>query len=397
MARWRCGRGAIRSAAAVLLLPALSGTIPALTAEPARLPEDYWRLPLPPQGEAPQAWPESERSLRPEKCGACHAERYAEWQSSLHAKGFSPGLLGQLLTFDPTEVDDCLDCHAPLAEQKQAFAARLRGAAMDDPALVPANRGNSCAGCHVRAHRRFGPPARVGHDVSTEAGNHGGVQRTTEFEDSAFCSACHQFPATAAVNGKPLENTYVEWRESEFAGRGQSCQSCHMPDRQHRWRGIHDPTTVASGLTSRIAATPDGVQFIITNTGVGHYFPTYSVPRVAMRAAALDNQGEVAAEPVTEYVIQRVVEYNGSGWHEISDTRLAPGAAVALRYQWRGYRRVRVWLEVYPDDFYRQHVYPDLLKDLEPASPAARLLRIAADRAAGSSYRLFETIVERPN
>ena len=42
------------------------------------------------------------------------------------------------------------------------------------------------------------------------------------------------------LNGKPLENTYEEWRKSPAARRGLQCQNCHMPDRRHLWRGIHD-------------------------------------------------------------------------------------------------------------------------------------------------------------
>ncbi|MES9944225.1 MAG: hypothetical protein ABW080_04625 [Candidatus Thiodiazotropha sp.] len=31
-------------------------------------------------------------------------------------------------------------------------------------------------------------------------------------------------------------------------GRGQTCQSCHMPDRAHLFHGIHDPDMVRLGL-----------------------------------------------------------------------------------------------------------------------------------------------------
>src|SRR6266545_5543931 len=72
------------------------------------LPADHWQMPLAPQGEAPRAWTPRERSLRPEDCGVCHADKLAQWQTSLHAKAFSPGLIGQLLTYDAEETAACM-------------------------------------------------------------------------------------------------------------------------------------------------------------------------------------------------------------------------------------------------------------------------------------------------
>jgi len=77
---------------------------------------------------------------------------------------------------------------------------------------------------------------------------HNGATYTGAYERAEFCAACHQFgPRGPSLNGKPLENTYEEWRTSPAARRGLACQSCHMPDRRHRWRGIHDPEMVKSG------------------------------------------------------------------------------------------------------------------------------------------------------
>src|SRR5207249_4863664 len=79
---------------------------------------------------------------------------------------------------------------------------------------------------------------------------HNGVTRTPAFLRSEFCQSCHQFtPEGFALNGKLLENTYAEWKASRFAREGVQCQDCHMPDRRHLWRGIHDPEMVRSGLT----------------------------------------------------------------------------------------------------------------------------------------------------
>ncbi|HLO76974.1 MAG TPA: multiheme c-type cytochrome [Magnetospirillum sp.] len=363
------------------------------------LPADYWRQPLWPQGDAPVGWSPDERSLKPEDCGGCHRDKFEEWKTSLHARAFSPGLVGQLLSYDAEEAAACLRCHAPLAEQRQAFeAARIRGKAhrTDNQGLAAA--GNSCGGCHVRDHRRFGPPQRhsgaVGH--GDPAGSHGGVTRTADFEKSEFCAGCHQFPQDQAINGKPLENTVAEWRASPAAAEGKACQTCHMPDRKHLWRGIHDPDMVWGGLTPEFTAETGWARFRLTSTGVGHAFPTYVTPKVVMKAVALDHAGRPIGGSERGHVIQRRVEFVAGQWVERSDTRLAPGQSAVLEMAWPKSGRVRMWLEVYPDDFYDHQVYAPLSRTLPNESPVAGLIAEASRRAKGSRFRLFETQLRRP-
>ena len=362
------------------------------------LPGDYWKLPLASQGKAPTQWTDIERSLVPEDCGGCHADQYAEWRTSLHAKAFSPGLVGQLLTFVREEAEGCMNCHAPLAEQKAAFAAaRQRGAGHRMPAVGLAAAGNSCAGCHRRDHRTYGPPQRD--TGATGPGRadapHGGVIRTTDFERSEFCASCHQFPADQAVNGKPLENTMVEWRDSPQARRGETCQTCHMPERKHLWRGIHDPAMVAAGLTWKAKATPEGVRIELTNSGVGHAFPTYVTPKAVIRAVPLDAAGRLLEKVAVEHVIQRRVVFEGGEWIEKHDTRLLPEQKATLLAPWAGGDRIRAWLEIHPDDFYDHDVYDGLLAELPKNSPEASLIAEADRQAAGRRFSLFETIVKR--
>jgi hypothetical protein len=363
--------------------------------------DSYWRLPLAPQGQAPGDWSEIEKSLAPQDCGQCHAEQFAKWRTSRHAQSFSPGVVGLLL--DPNsgaDSADCLKCHAPLAEQRAAFeAARARGVAGQTSEQGLAAVGVPCAGCHLRAYAHFGPPQRstglTGPMVLPAP--HGGVFRTPLFESSEFCSACHQHPAEWAIAGKPLENTYQEWKASPQAAQGISCQSCHMPDRQHLWRGIHDPAMVASGLTPHTSVDADKARFEITNTGVGHAFPTYATPTVIMFAVALDTGGTPRADTLRSRVIARHLRWDGDQWHELSDTRLLPGQSAAIELPWNGYDRVRVWLEVLPDDHYESEVYPDHLARLAPDDgESMRLIAKARADAAVSRFRLFETELQRP-
>lgn len=375
-------------AAAFFMMTAPAGARP--------LPEGYWHTPLAPQGKPPASWSEQEKSLAPEECGLCHADKLTEWRSSLHARAFSPGLVGQLLTFDAEETQSCMNCHAPLAEQATDFqAARKRGRGHDPAGQKLAAEGNSCAGCHLRDNRRFGPPRRPGVEAAAEP-PHGGVTRSPDFERSEFCAACHQFPQDMAINGKPLENTLVEWQASPAAREGRACQSCHMPDRKHLWRGIHDPKMVESGLRAEALATPDGARLRVTSVDVGHAFPTYVTPKVILVAQALDVAGNPVKDARRETVIQRRVEYVNDAWVERFDTRLSPGESAAVEMPWPQSGRVRVWMEVHPDDFYDHDVYDGLLQSHPRNSPQARLIAQADAQAVRNRYRLFEQEVRRP-
>src|ERR671924_537808 len=130
----------------------------------------HWRRPLAPQGPPPARFSPLEASLAPEACGTCHPAQLADWRTSLHARAMGPGVAGQLvdmLQTAPADALGCHTCHAPLAEQRPRLGADASHAA--NPVFDPALRaqGLVCAGCHVRAHERFGPPRRDGSLAAT--------------------------------------------------------------------------------------------------------------------------------------------------------------------------------------------------------------------------------------
>jgi hypothetical protein len=293
----------------------------------------------------------------------------------------------------------CYACHAPLAEQSPL--TRPRGGLVANPSFDPAltGRGVVCAGCHVRGHRRFGPPRRDG-SVGTGAPRatlpHRGVTRTPAFLSSEFCRGCHQFTANGfALNGKLLQDTYAEWRASRFAREGVQCQDCHMPDRRHLWRGIHDPAMVASGLEITVTpdrpSTPAGRDFALTlevrNTRVGHAFPTYVTPRVVLRGELVDGAGPVAGSR-RETVVAREVALDLS--RELSDTRLLPGQRARLTYRGRAERpdvRLRLTVVVEPDAFYTAF-FETLLA--QGAGRGEAQIRQALEATRRSPFTLFE-------
>lgn len=378
----------------------LTLTASAWAADPG-LPADYWQTPIPSQGEPP-AWHALEVDLRPEACAQCHSEQFEAWKKSFHAHAYSPGLAGQYPGLGLHEANNsCQTCHGPLSEQRLSASEPWNESLVTFADSPPASSlmhkssaaqlrraGVSCAVCHVRGWQRFGPPPRdSGATGKIDGPIHGGFTATNAFEQAGFCAPCHQFPqsyASEALNGKPLENTVFEWRQSSFAAQGISCQNCHMPDRQHAFKGIHDAEMVRSGMLFSSSSEQGKALWQITSSHIGHAFPTYVTPRIEIQAQALDAKGVKLAE--RQWVINREVSSSG-GWHEVSDTRLMPGET-------RGYSidapagaskvRFEAWVE--PDYFYIG-VYRQLLAG--NMQPEARLrIEQALERALAARYLL---------
>lgn len=292
-------------------------------------------------------WGPLEKSLVPSQCGACHPQQFADWSGSRHSLAMSPGVLGQLLD-KPEGFDVCNRCHAPLLEQRP-FAGGVASPETfrEDLRAV----GLACPSCHVRDGEVHGPTA----GAPTESFPHGGYTQHEAFEGTAFCGTCHQFPEDGRrVAGVLLEDTVNEWMASPWGQREEPCQSCHMPDRRHLWRGIHDPEFTEQGLDiALVSSGRRGAVYSVTSIGVGHRFPTYVTPRVTLTIQAVDAAGEIVARNHT--TLQRRVDIRLES--QTFDTRLHPGETAVAELAWsRSDRAVRVEakLLVEPDEFYRR-------------------------------------------
>ncbi len=400
----------------ILLVVALSVVVAAAHAADPSLPRvglsagerdfiaKHWGPAIPPQGLPPARFSPIERSLQPEACGACHSVQFADWQASIHSRSMGPGLTGQLVGMarpERTAAFSCSKCHAPVAEQR-ALLVEPSGALAANPAFDPEleARGVICASCHVRSHEHFGPPRRDGSTASRaprESLPHGGVTRTTAFLRAEFCASCHQFKADGlSLNGKPLENTYEEWRRSPAARRGLQCQNCHMPDRRHFWRGIHDAGMARSGV--EIALRADRARYrvgdvaratlSISTPRACHAFPTYVTPQVLVRALLVDSEGRAVAGSVEERIIGRQVPLDLS--REIADTRIPPGGRFTLIYARRledQGLRLRITVTVQPDEFYTR--FFEAMLAAGAGKGEARIAE-ALEATRRSAYTLYE-------
>ncbi|ETX08996.1 multiheme c-type cytochrome [Candidatus Entotheonella palauensis] len=363
----------------------------------------HWQFPVPPQGEPPADYSPLEASLDPQQCGICHPQQYQDWQTTLHSHAMSPGIYGQMVEMadsDPATYTICASCHTPLSEQLPFLETDGSYRNNPDFDVKLQQAGLICAGCHVRQHQRFGPPRRAELPPIPPGTKlpHGGFTVRAAYEDSAFCSPCHQFKSTDfALNGTLLQNTYEEWRQSRYAKEGIHCQNCHMPNRRHLWRGIHDPGMVKQAMT--VALSPDAasyaagdkmtLQIMVTNSGAGHYFPTYVTPKIFVQAHLLDAQGNMLGDTAQEAVIGRDVTLDLST--ETYDTRIAPDASRTITYIQdipSGATTLRVRIVVHPDHFYRQF-FAAVLADGE-AGKGQALLQEALRRAESSPFTVFE-------
>lgn len=295
----------------------------------------------------------SAEKVLPNNCSTCHKSQFNDWSNSFHRKSTGPGLLGQLdIKNNPEFAQSCYFCHAPAKEQFKSDISYNKNLHKE---------GVSCTICHMRGGTVYGPKSRSG-DVSIALYAHK-TKEESFFSDSKFCAACHQMDEGFSLNGKILTNTYGEWKESKYFKLDINCQTCHMPDRKHLFKGIHDKEMTLSALTINVERREDRVVAIIKNIGAGHYFPTYVTPLVIVRAYLKGGDGEVLGGTSSESYIGRVVLANLE--KEVMDTRIPPDGQFEFSYnvpKEANEGSVIVEIHVHPDMFYK-HFFKESLSD----------------------------------
>ncbi|MCG7938709.1 MAG: cytochrome c family protein [Candidatus Thiodiazotropha lotti] len=288
----------------------------------------------------------------------CHEKVIDQWRHSLHAKALSPGVLGQFALFDGETIADCLSCHFPNTETGEALG-NWSGSV-------------SCFSCH--GHLTSPHPSEVP------------VTRSPVTYES--CVYCHQFVDNGIlVNGKPLENTVEEWRQSLYPRQGITCISCHLQEGNHYIRGIHDPEMTRSGLIVSGLRNQNQIEITLQNQGAGHALPTYITPRIRVQWKNARGQ----SIPIT--TVQRKMDWNETrGWTEIHDSRLQPHEQRTIHFNTDntavGY--IEIWVD--PDADYYERVYPAILKAMNESDVSQEskdMIRSAMQVAGQSSYLLY--------
>jgi hypothetical protein len=192
-----------------------------------------------------------------------------------------------------------------------------------------------------------------------------------------------------------LMNTFEEWRGSPAAREGQTCQACHMPERRHSWRGIHDPEMVRENLHLRV----EGRRIALTNTA-GHFTPTYSVPRIVVSAWLEESGREVPASRRSWTIQRQVVFMEQSRPQDVADTRLAPGEARFYEYDVPADpgAELVVSVDVEPDAAYRE-LYRSRLQRTDLTEEMRRLFQLALERPLASPFNaaVHRSPADRPD
>jgi putative hemolysin len=341
---------------------------------------DYWQLPIPLQGDAPKTHHPITHDINPTACAVCHKKQFDEWQDSYHAKAASAGLIGQLHYFDQDSAISCLSCHTPRSEQIEDW---------QDQTLKFKATGIDCASCHLRQHQRYGvtkKPTPV----------HGTVQAEPLFKKADFCSRCHQFSEDRGLKlaGSFLENTHQEWQQSKWGQQNKSCQSCHMPNGSHRFKGIHDADMTRSAFKIQAIREATGFKLSLSNQFAGHALPTYATPRIIVTLASTDGNAKKV------HIIQRQLFLDKQqSLQQKVDTRLQAGETIDLFLRLDPKQHAVASIRVEPDHFYQQVIYPYFLEDSEDNTAdeneqyALQLLRKA--KQVKRDYTLYD--IQCPN
>lgn len=372
---------------------------------------------IPFQGPAPGSLTPAQRSLDAQQCARCHNKQVREWRGTAHNHTGSPGLIAQIVRMlrfadkrgrdNGNYAEDCQRCHAPLAEAQPVVRPGQMGG--DDSVIKYRDnrafdselrtQGLNCASCHLRGWTRYGPP-RVPDSRLLDAPGYPLVESEI-YERSDFCQPCHQLTVRSAKNGRPFLDTYREWLEGPYMRRGVQCQHCHMPNREHTWKGVHDPDTFRQGIrldaiAGRSAKTGAvSVRARITNVGAGHYLPTTPTPAAWLKIDLVDKRGVDVAGAHAELRIGRHLEFDGK-FTEVEDTRIPPGESVELARAWKRGRvpkatHARVTVYVAPDEYYERLYRYRLGKTLD--ADVRAMFEEALAEAVNNRFTAIERLV----
>ena len=320
---------------------------------------------------------QSAQFASPQGC-SCHSDLQSQWQTSMHALSLKdPFYKLQTSQVEKDAGKDvakfCDTCHAPAAVMSGGIQTAEQNDALD---------GITCTVCHQvtaqhgktpgnasLAYPKGGPNGVLHAQIMDPQAPHQ-ASGNKLFNTSEYCGACHN--VTHPANGLKLETTYDEWKKSDFAKQGVTCQKCHMasttalkapeegqaamgaPTRKDIYAMTFVGANVAQGdkelataLLKKAAkvevaiksdilpAGQEGVATVkVTNTGAGHSIPTglTEVRNMWLTVSSVDAQGKKTEIGRTEFgtklTDEKGKEVGAKFWlgaKKKSDNRIKPG------------------------------------------------------------------------
>jgi nitrate/TMAO reductase-like tetraheme cytochrome c subunit len=149
------------------------------------------------------ATPAKPRFESSQQCAQCHRDVYDEWHGSHHQIAYlNPEVRALSEDF---RNKDCQACHLPRPVAMTGYGQRVL------PRQTQPDEGVSCLTCHLGKDGEI--LGRNGVPAAPCA-----PQASPELVAMDLCGSCHN-----------QHQTTDQWRASDFAKRGQDCNSCHMP------------------------------------------------------------------------------------------------------------------------------------------------------------------------
>lgn len=239
-------------------------------------------------------------------CQDCHAQTAAEWKVSRHAlSSVEKNPLYRLVRerVKGRDVKGCDVCHQPIGQMGlNDYDARKL--------LV---EGINCDVCHAAKPAKSGGweiiPGNVKLSPHKDAVPVSHKSVYSKFlVSSKSCLSCH--------GGKETKNAVcsseAEYRKSEFAAKGVTCQDCHMPVMEgkttelgkirevhtHVFYGAYNAEILRNCADVQMTLTPSADELVVTvkvsNRTVGHALPGGSPLRLAaLRLQAFDDAGGI--------------------------------------------------------------------------------------------------------
>lgn len=313
----------------------------------------------------------------PQGC-TCHSDLQSQWSTSMHAQSLKdPFYKLQTQQVEKTAGKDvvvfCDTCHAPAAIMSGGVKTAEKNDALD---------GITCTVCHQVTAQHAKEPGNA--SLAYPKGGPNGIlyaqimdpqaahqaSGNKLFDSSDYCGACHD--VTHPSNGLKLETTYDEWKNSDFAKQGVTCQKCHMvgstalkapfegqaamgaPTRKNMYamtfvgaNVAQSDKELATALLKKAAKIqvdiksdilPAGQEEVatvkVTNTGAGHSIPTglTEVRNMWLSISAVDKNGKKTEIGRTDFGT-KLSDKSGKevgaqfwlGAKKKSDVRIKPG------------------------------------------------------------------------
>ncbi len=165
------------------------------------------------------------------QCGSCHPQHYDQWRRSFHARSltsddfvrtFSQYLqsIGEQAREDPQASMACLSCHAPLLKHAgPEIVGQVADSVLARETEKLAGFEVGCGACHVVENGVFSGPIKKPQDNPFHLSKF-----SPSYKEASFCADCHAWTSSKIF----CSNVYTDWKISEAAKRGATCQSCHM-------------------------------------------------------------------------------------------------------------------------------------------------------------------------